>query len=138
MPTNIGVIKQFAVECNTSPRNLDAVATLLHNDVLVREAPSLPYGGDHHGVDGFMHVVDAVDEYWEVVGGTESFQMDIVEIDAETVLMRVDAEAIARSTGTRFLMRVVEFFTVRDGKIAMVDVHYWDTAAMCQALSAGS
>jgi hypothetical protein len=138
MPSNIDVIKQFAVECNTSPRNLDVVATLLHDDVLVREAPSLPYGGDHHGVGGFMHVVDAVDEYWEFVGGTKSFQMDIVEIDPETVLMRVDTEAIARPTGVRFLMRVVEFFTVRDGKIAVVDVHYWDTAAMCQALSAGS
>jgi uncharacterized protein len=137
MPSNIDVIKQFAVECNTSPRNLDVVATLLHDDVLVREAPSLPYGGDHHGVEGFMHVVDAVDEYWEFVGGTESFQMDIVEIDPETVLMRVDTEAIARSTGVRLLMRVVEFFTVRDDKIAVVDVHYWDTAAMCRALVAG-
>lgn len=126
---NIELLHEFAREVGA--KNIEGLRRLMHDDVVVREAPTLPYGGDHRGPEGFVHVYETVQKLWEF---THEFQYTYYPAGPENVLLMVEVEAIARSTGTRVPMRLAELFTIRDGKIAEIDVFYWDTAAMRDAL----
>jgi ketosteroid isomerase-like protein len=126
---NIQLLHDFARE--VGERDLDALRGLMHPDVVVREAPTLVYGGDHHGPEGFLHVFETVAKLWEF---TESFDYTYFDAGDDTVVLRVEVGAIARATGQPLRLRLAEIFTIRDHKIAEIDVFYWDTAAMRDAL----
>jgi ketosteroid isomerase-like protein len=126
---NIQLLRDFAREVGA--KNIDGLRRLMHDDVIVREAPSLPYGGDHRGPEGFVHVYETVQKLWEF---THEFDYTYYDAGPENVLLMVEVGAIARATGSPVPMRLAELFTVRDGRIAMIDVFYWDTAQMRDAL----
>jgi ketosteroid isomerase-like protein len=131
---NIQLLHEFARE--VVAKDVEGLRRLMHDDVVVREAPTLPYGGDHRGPEGFVHVYETVQKLWEF---TEEFKYTYIDAGPEKVLLMVEVGAIARATGRHVAMRLAEVFTLRDKKIAEIDVFYWDTAAMRDALeSAGS
>ncbi|WP_340539313.1 nuclear transport factor 2 family protein [Nocardioides sp. GXZ039] len=127
---NIALIEQFSAAVSASPRDLEGARRLLHPEFVIREAPSLPFGGDHFGLEGFLHVMESAGALYEFVRGRENLAPTYLEIDEQTVLMRVETQARLKATGKLFPMRVAEFFVFRDELLAEIDVFYWDTAAM--------
>jgi uncharacterized protein len=113
--------------------NRDGLRGLLHEDVVVHEAPTVPYGGDHHGSNAFMDLFETVQGTWKF---TETFQYTYYESGPDTVILQVEVDAIAAATGKPIRLRLAEIFTIREKKIAELDVYYWDTAAMIEALTA--
>lgn len=126
---NVNVLKKFEYEFIKG--NLDAVHECLHDDVVVHEASTLPYAGDHIGREAFMALVDTFSVTWEFVG---EFDFTFIDTGDDGVVVRVEVDARARATGTPVHLRIAEFYTLRDGRIADVTVFYWDTAEMLRAL----
>jgi uncharacterized protein len=129
MSENLDLLHTFAKE--VAAGNRDGLRGILHPDVVVHEAPTLPYGGDHHGLEAFIQLFETVQSTWEF---TEAFQYVYYDSEPDTVILQVEVDAIAAVTRKPLRLRLAEIFTIRGGKIVELDVYYWDTAAMLEAL----
>ena len=110
--------------------DMERVLSLLAPDIVVHEAPSVPYPGDHRGHEGFLRLADAFNSVWEIVSELELTFLDGGDGQVAAV---VAYDAVARATGVRLRQRMVEVYTVRDGRITDLDVYYRDTAAIVEA-----
>jgi uncharacterized protein len=128
---NMELMRTFARE--VVAYNNDGLRKILDENIIIHEAPTLPYGGIHRGPDAFIKLFETVNEIWEFEG---EFQYTHFPAGPDAVLLLVEVDAIARETRDSFHMRLAELFTIRDGKIVELDVYYWDTARMLQALNA--
>jgi ketosteroid isomerase-like protein len=125
---NVEVVERF--EDAFVRGDMDEVLSLLTPDIVVHEAQSLPYPGDHRGHDGFIRLADAFNSVWEIVS-----DLDLAFLDAGEahVVVLVAFDVVTRQTGVPLRLRLVEVYTVRDGRIAELDVYYRDTAAIVEA-----
>ncbi len=109
----------------------DAAAQVLAPDVVFHEAPTLPFGGDHHGVDGYRKLADTF-------AGLADFEfspmMELLTTDQGVVVVRGAFTVTGKATGRSATTPFAEFYLVKDGLIADVDVFYWDEAAVIDAL----
>jgi ketosteroid isomerase-like protein len=102
----------------------------LHPEAVLRIPPSMPYGGDHIGHEGFMAMTEANNATWrEVDDLTFRFQ----DIGDDEVLCRVSFTGTARRTGRVVEVRMVEIFRVADGKVVDITNFYWDIPEMLAA-----
>jgi len=127
------VVREFETLMQRVPRDLAALSELLAVDVVVYEAPSLPYAGEHRGVDGFVGLVDAMARTWEFPPGVKTFEF-LDAGDGQVVVLTL-GRAVARATGREVEWRLSEHFRVRDGRITEIRPFYWDTAAVVAAVS---
>jgi ketosteroid isomerase-like protein len=103
----------------------------LHPEAVVEEAASLPYGGMHIGVPGFMTIFTKLTE--TAAPTFESFE---VFDGGDRVIGRIQLLLTAHVSGAHLRMPVVEIYTVTDGLITAADVYYKDTKALCDFLTA--
>jgi hypothetical protein len=122
---NVDVVRRF--EDAFVRGDLDEVLSLLTEDVVVHEAASLPYAGEHRGHDGFLRLADAFNRVWEM---TSELDLTFLDTGTDRVVVLVAYDVVARATGRPFRLDHVEIYTVRDGRIADLDIYYKDTAAM--------
>jgi ketosteroid isomerase-like protein len=112
--------------------DLATCQTLVTDDLIFSEAPSLPFGGDYDGPDGLTQLLAAL---------TRDFSLRLEEprISAagDQVLVRVNGTIRARTTGATMPLEALDLYTLRDGLISRVDVYYKDAAAVT-ALMTGS
>jgi ketosteroid isomerase-like protein len=94
-----------------------------------REPPSLPYGGSHHGHDGLLRLVGALDELWE---GT-TYQVDTLVAEDDYVIVLGRVRSRSRRTGDEIDEPMIEVLRFRNGKIVSAHAHA-DTARFLQAL----
>lgn len=108
----------------------EEVLSLVAEDIVVHEAPSLPYPGDHRGHEGFLKLADAFNRVWEIRS-----PLDLTFLDAgeSRVVVLVAFDVVARATGRPLRLELAEIYTVRDGKIVDLDIYYRDTAAIIEA-----
>ena len=108
----------------------DGVMALLSDDFKVVEPKSLPYGGLWEGKDALLRLYPAVMSNFddpapvikEVIGG---------EVWAAVI---VDFTVTAKKTGRRFTQTVSEVGRIEDGKVAELQIHYFDTAEMVKEI----
>jgi hypothetical protein len=104
---------------------LDEAAQLLHEDLVVHEAPGLPYGGEYHGPKGFFELLGKI---------TSVLTIDQVEtrlLEADDTVFSVSALGfISQVSDDRVDTDVVELFKVRDGLIVDLDIFYKDPGAI--------
>jgi hypothetical protein len=94
--------------------------------IVIREAGSLPYGGDWTGTAGLRSLMDTI-------ASTAKLSVSDVEVfDAGGgyVITRQTANFTVDSTGATLSVPMVEVYELRDGKITVIDVYYKDTQAM--------
>lgn len=119
-----GVMDQFIAAFEKG--DLDAVCALIHPDAVVREAAGLPYSGEYRGPDGFRTLVGAM------FGGYE-FQLletEYLPVDAERIVVKMDARFTSRISGNSVDFPVVEIYTIRDGTIRGIDIYYKNPGAV--------
>jgi ketosteroid isomerase-like protein len=108
-----------------------AAFAFLHDDVVVREPPDLPFGGEYHGPEGYLAARDKVDSL-----AVAELAGPVTLHDAgDLVVMRVTGRFTSRATGTALVTEFVELYTIRDGRIAVLDVYVRDTQALATLLS---
>jgi len=103
-----------------------AMEALLAPDFLLRQADGLPYGGDYRGVEGWQRMLTRFAETWSSLVPT----LVTVLGDGPQFAVLVDVTVTARATGRTLTTSVLEFWTMRDGKLAEIRPFYWDTAAV--------
>ncbi|GAA4543958.1 nuclear transport factor 2 family protein [Amycolatopsis samaneae] len=105
------------------------LAPFFSPDVVLRQAESLPYGGDWRGHAGLERFFLAMSATWESFDMVE--QSFLSRDNPLVVLTRVRARA--RGTGRELDFPILQTITVEDGRIAEVCPFYWDTAAIAAA-----
>ncbi|MCX5214377.1 nuclear transport factor 2 family protein [Kitasatospora sp. NBC_00240] len=108
----------------------DELARCLDPEVVMHQAPGLPYGGTWRGPDGIEEFMAAMSAAWESLEFLE--QRFVVGADAVVVLNR--GRLRARATGRVLETSVMQLITVRDGLITEMHPFYWDTLAVAEAL----
>jgi len=129
---NVDVVRRF--EDAFASGDIDGVLASLTDDVVVHECDSVPYPGDYGGKDGFMQLLQDFIATWELEGGL--VVEEILPAGDDRVLVLAHADVVAKATGKALELRIAEVYTIRDGAIADIVVHYWDTHAMVEATTA--
>ncbi|MFD0538816.1 nuclear transport factor 2 family protein [Actinomadura luteofluorescens] len=106
------------------------MAAHLAPDVVMYQAPSLPYGGTWRGHDGMERFMAVMSELWSEL----TFREQHYAVDGETVTVRNDCVFRARATGREVDTSVLQWITVRDGLVSEFRPFYLDTSAVLAAL----
>jgi ketosteroid isomerase-like protein len=115
-------------------QDFTVIAETLHEDVVMRQAASLPYGGEWRGRDGIEAWMQAVSAVWSKL---EHFDVRIFDAGDDTVFTRARAVVTSRANGETFEFPILHQVTIRDGKVVVAEPFYWDTAALLEHLSRG-
>ncbi|MEU8304790.1 nuclear transport factor 2 family protein [Actinomadura sp. NPDC048955] len=110
--------------------DFSVMAAHLAPDVVMYQAPSLPYGGTWRGHDGMERFMAAMSELWSEL----TFREQHYAVDGETVTVRNDCVFRARATGREVDTSVLQWITVRDGLVSEFRPFYLDTSAVLAAL----
>lgn len=124
MQDNKTIVREFLAASQRADRDL--MASLLDEEFVVHEADSLPYAGEHRGLEGFLALVRRV---------FTSFRDTRVEIDTvigegDTVIVLARLCGRSRHGGEAFSMPVNEVWRLRDGRIHSITPYYFDTARL--------
>lgn len=109
---------------------VDDALSALSEDVVVHEAPNTPYPGDHHGRAGFAALAKAYGQIWDV---QQAHGPEIFPAGNDRALLLAHSDVLVKPTGQPLTFRVAEIYTIENGKIRDIRVHYWDTAEMAEA-----
>lgn len=97
-----------------------AIGDVLHPDVLVKEPPFLPWGGEHRGIEAFFQL------FGQIASRTLLEQFEVTDIfgsgDRCMVLYRVPF----RTAGEPVWMDICELYIFRDGKVVEFQPFYFD------------
>ncbi|GAA3515877.1 nuclear transport factor 2 family protein [Dietzia aurantiaca] len=105
-------------------------------DLTVREAPGMPYQECYVGRRGLDELMADVGAVWEFVDGPRIY-FEQALYDRNCVYTRVEGRAVLQATGDEYDFLVTERVLVRDGKVADIEVFYFDQApAVLAAASA--
>ncbi|GGQ01219.1 ketosteroid isomerase-like protein [Actinomadura coerulea] len=111
--------------------DFSVMAAHLTPDVVMHQAPSLPYGGTWRGHDGMERFMAVMSELWSDL----TFREQHYAVDGETVMVRNDCVFRARATGREVDTSVLQWITVRDGLVSEFRPFYLDTATVLAALN---
>lgn len=108
----------------------DGVMALMTDDFKIVEPDSLPYGGLWEGKDALQRLYPAV------VSNFDEFSPVIKEVigGVEWAAVIVDLTLISKKTGRRFTQTVSEVGRVENGKLAELQIHYFDTAEIANEI----
>jgi len=108
----------------------DGVMALMTDDFKIVEPDSLPYGGLWEGKDALQRLYPAV------VSNFDEFSPVIKEVigGVEWAAVVVDLTLISKKTGRRFTQTVSEVGRVENGKLAELQIHYFDTAEIANEI----
>ncbi len=101
----------------------EAMKELLHPDVRVIEADSLPYGGVSEGPEGFLDLIKRVFKTWDET----NVSVQDVLADGDRVVLLAEMTGRSRATGRAFRMPIAEVWRLDGGKIKEVQPYYFDT-----------
>ncbi|MFF5207740.1 nuclear transport factor 2 family protein [Streptosporangium sp. NPDC000396] len=134
---SLAVLERFFVEeaayiaaGGLGKASFDRLAECLHPDVVMYQAPGLPYGGTWRGPQGIEGFLAAMSETWESL---EFLEQQYV-VDGDTVVIRNRGRLRARGTGRSLETWVMQLMTIKDGLITEIHPFYWDTAAVAEVL----
>ena len=103
---------------------LDAALATVHEDLVVHEAASLPYGGDWAGPGGFRDLLHQLG-----VHGLQVLTSEILDAGDE-VVVRFNTRFTSPRSGAVIPMPILEVYRFTDGLISDVDIFYKDTKAL--------
>lgn len=112
---------------------IEAMTAYLAPDVLMAQAPVLPYGGDWKGKADFARFLAAFGNAWSAL---EFIDQRFVA-DADTVAVYSRGRLTSRATGRVLETELVQWITFRDGLITAFRPFYLDTAGVLATLDTG-
>ena len=112
-------------------RDWEVAKSILSPSVVVREPDSLPYGGDHHGHEGFVNLMKDVAAHWERLRPREF----VYTASGDIVHMETTLVGTARATGKAVQLPFLESWTFENGLIVRGIIYYFDTHLVREALA---
>jgi ketosteroid isomerase-like protein len=98
----------------------DELPPLLTDDYEIVEPDSLPYGGTHRGVDGYVALMQRI-------GSLFALRFDVGRIERvgeDGALLRMDVTFTSHATGRSVALPVVELLTLRGERIARSEMQF--------------
>lgn len=124
---NLQIVKAaYAASARGEPQGFMASFT---SETEIHEAPSLPYGGIHKGLQSFPTLIGKVLEHFSSL----NFTKHNIIASGDNVISWGDLDLVGKSTGKSVTIRLVEIWTIVEGKTRKLEVIYGDTAAALQA-----
>lgn len=107
------------------------LVNVFHEDVVIHEPASLPYGGEWRGLNGVAALFKRMREVWS--------NMDVQDLEAvrheDTVFMRCKFRLTARASGVTLEQPFAEVLRFSKDRLIDGTPFYYDTAAIVAALS---
>jgi len=136
---NVEVVKRFeemmipslgAKDSSRARGGFHEVLELLDPEIVLTVASSLPHGGEWLGHDGFLKMCETFRGAWNHIDGGH---LDYFDGGDDRVIIVVDPTFQSKATGKTIHHRMVEIFSVQNGKITRLVPYYWDTALLVEA-----
>ena len=105
-----------------------------HPDILINEAPSLPYGGNYKGLEGVLRHAErfrATWDHYQPEGRRELEPEFLAAGDRVIVLWRLRAQG---ANGDSVDLPAVSIYRLQDDKIIESRMYHFDTAALVRFL----
>src|SRR2546422_233752 len=96
------------------------VASLLHPDFELHEAPSLPFGGVWRGPEGLLALMKEMQSSWDLQLG----EQDILAAN-DSLVLRMDMKGTSKVTGQSFDVSVCEVWDFRDDLVIRMTPYYF-------------
>lgn len=134
MPDSVEVVRRLFKAADE--RDIDPMFEIYDPSVVIREAASLPYGGDYRGHEGVVQHGLGYVGTWEPVQRAEDrpLEPDLFMGSGEYVCVRWRQRARS-STGEQLDSPAVSVFRVRDGMVVESQMFHFDTVAVLRFLS---
>jgi uncharacterized protein len=125
---NVEVVRRLfrAVEA----RDIEPMYEIYAPDVIVREAQSLPYGGEYRGHAGILDHGRGYVETWDHLQDDEDRQLDAEFIDAGDRVVVCWRQRAHGLDGTSLDLPAISIYELRDLRVVESTMHHLDTAAL--------
>ena len=110
-------------------QDMEGVMACLHEDIVVTEAESLPFGPEHRGPAAFMKLLAEVFSYWDDMTVEAKFRVE--EGDRSVVFNEISGKG--KQSGKAYTMMIAETFRFKDDKIIEVMPFYFDTKKLLES-----
>jgi ketosteroid isomerase-like protein len=114
-------------------RDLAGVLAAYDPEIVIREAGSLPYGGEYHGLEGAQQHSIAYEQTWSNFQSSADKALDPVFLDAGEHTVVMWRQRGSAGDGRRLDLPAVSVYKVRDGKVVESQM-YQDTSAILDFL----
>lgn len=127
---NIKTVKKLfeAVE----KRDLASVLRTYDENIVIREAASLPYGGEYHGIEGAQKHAYAYVQAWKNFQSEDEQKLDAEFLDAGDYVV-VKWRQRAKNGAREINSLSASIYKLRDGKVIESEM-FQDTAAISRFL----
>lgn len=129
----------YAAFGTTDPDKIAATTnTHFAEDVIVREAESLPWGGDYVGRDTVAEMTVGLADPAAPIDAANLQIDELIESppDADGLTHVIAAVSFPwRGPNETIPMRALEWFSLRDNKVVEIQIFLWDVAAALAALA---
>ncbi|WP_328307995.1 nuclear transport factor 2 family protein [Streptomyces sp. NBC_00442] len=109
------------------------IAACLHPQVVLHQAPGLPFTGEWRGAEGMERFMGVMTELWQSVEFLEQRHL----VDDERIVVVNEVRFVARASGRKLDTSLVQMMTVRSGLLFEIRPYYWDPAAVSEVLTPG-
>jgi ketosteroid isomerase-like protein len=112
-------------------RNQAALQEAYHPEIVIHEAPSMPYGGDYHGHEGALQHVKGYYQTWDALrpAAWQPHPPIFLDTTEDFVVVLWQEEALEAGSGSRIDLPALGIFKVRDGQVVESRM-FQDTAAV--------
>jgi hypothetical protein len=112
--------------------DVPTIQGLLADDIVLLQAPTLPHGGEFHGVEAAMGGIGKMFETFDLT----EIKVHQLAADGDPVVAVINLIGKYRTNGAPLDMPVRECFRLRDGKVYELQPFYYDTGALAAAAAA--
>jgi hypothetical protein len=120
-------------------RNSQGVAAIYHQNIVINEAPSLPYGGEYHGHEGAFRHGQGFRATWDRFQSSNARGLEprfIAQHHHVAVQWRHKAEN--RETGERIDLPAAGIYRFVDGMVIDSRMFHFDIAALLKFLDSNA
>ena len=106
---------------------------LFDSDIVFYEAPGLPYGGTHHGLEATKKALSGIHETYDRIYE----EIEEVAAAGDLVMLYAVVDYRVRKNGRTGSLQTLELFRFREDKVIEWRGHYLDAAAVADDTNAG-
>jgi ketosteroid isomerase-like protein len=121
---NVEIVQIMAA--NGLPGNWDVVRPFVADDIVLHVAPTLPWGGDSHGWEGYRHVLTTMKDFFAELG-VGDIHFDPID---DRVVITTHIHGRVAKTGKAVSMPLVEVWRLRDGRVCEITAFFFDTKTL--------
>jgi uncharacterized protein len=105
----------------------DIVRQYVSDDLVMHVPPSLPFGRDYHGWDGYLQMFKELATFFT---GLKSGETNYASFGDKVIVMSTLSGNVA-SNGKPISFPITAIWQLKDGKVVDIVPFYYDTKAIC-------